>query len=617
MVKIFIFEILFSAEILFMSEYIVSARKYRPGKFNEIVGQDNIVKTLKNAIGNGQLAQAYLFSGPRGVGKTTCARIFAKTINCMQLTEDTEACAGCESCQAFENNTSFNVHELDAASNNSVEDIRNLIDQVRIPPQIGRYKIYIIDEVHMLSQQAFNAFLKTLEEPPKHAIFILATTEKHKIIPTILSRCQIFDFKRIMVPSMVSHLKDIAEKEGAICEEDGLNIIAQKADGSLRDALSIFDKIVSFSDGNVTYQSVLENLNVLDYDYYFSLVDAFYKNDYARAILIFDEILDKGFNETNFLNGLMKHFRDLLMLQNPGTIKLLEVGENIAKKYEVQAKGVSVDFLLRGIQLLNEFSVEHKTVLDKRLHVELALIELSGLTGKPEREQQTVISKSPEIKLAAKPVVKEPDTVEYSVASKQEETKQPEKTTVESLTITEEKTEKPTPPANPIEEKKTEAKNPMGNIVPDVGSLLQDDENKKNKDEKAIEKTDAEPDSESFTAEDLKRVWQKFAEVYLKEKPRLAHIFQNFSPAIKQFPEMEIELINGNQELEIKSIYQELVSYLKKSLKNAGITIKITVNKEKTIRTDIPYTDEEKYQHLRKENPKIDDLRNQLNLFID
>ncbi len=600
-----------------MSEYIVSARKYRPAKFNEIVGQENIVKTLKNAIGNGQLAQAYLFSGPRGVGKTTCARIFAKTINCTQLTEEIEACGNCESCHAFEDQTSFNVHELDAASNNSVEDIRNLIEQVRIPPQIGKYKVYIIDEVHMLSQQAFNAFLKTLEEPPKHAIFILATTEKHKIIPTILSRCQIFDFKRITVPSMVNHLKAIAIKENATVEEDGLNIIAQKADGSLRDALSIFDKIVSFSEGNVSYQSVLENLNVLDYDYYFSLIDAFSKNDYAKAILTFDEILDNGFNETNFLNGLMKHFRDLLMLQNPGTVKLLEVGENIAGKYEVQAKSVPVNFLLRGIQLLNRFSVEHKTVLDKRLHVELALIELSNITGKSNVQSSSPVIEKKQEKPVAKSVVKEQKPADYSPSAKPDVTKEHIEAVSEVKDKTEETIKKTVLPVKQAEEKKPEIKNPMKGIIPDVGSMIQDDKTSGNEKNKDTGEQQIESHNDEFTAEDLKIAWQRFAELYLKEKPRLSQIFRNLLPVIKQLPELEIELINENQESEMKSIYHELTGFLKKSLKNTGIILKITVNKEKTIRTEIPYTDEEKYQHLRKENPKIDDLKDQLNLFFD
>ncbi len=600
-----------------MSEYIVSARKYRPGKFNEIVGQQNIVKTLKNAINNGQLAQAYLFSGPRGVGKTTCARIFAKTINCTNLTDQTEACDNCDSCKAFENNTSFNVHELDAASNNSVEDIRNLIDQVRIPPQIGRYKVYIIDEVHMLSQQAFNAFLKTLEEPPKHAIFILATTEKHKIIPTILSRCQIFDFKRITIPSMVNHLKEIAEKEQVAVEEDGLNIIAQKADGSLRDSLSIFDKIVSFSNGNVTYQSVLENLNVLDYDYYFSLVDAFYKNDYAQAILTFDEILDKGFNESNFLNGLMKHFRDLLMLQNKGTVKLLEVGEKIAQKYEVQAKSVSVDFLLRGIEVLNRFAVEHKTVLDKRLHVELALIEMSNITSDFSGKPITTIEDKQTKRVVKKQVVKESEPSAYVAQPQSIEIKSIEKQIDTEEPKIDEKKEKSIPTIS-AEVKQVKTENPMDGIIPNVGSLLQKDnltfENEKKKNQKKILD---EQKNTKFSEEDLQEAWLGFASLYFKEEPRLSQLFRTFLPTIKDFPKIEIELLNENQETEIKSIYPELLAYLKEKLMNSELQLNIMVNKEKTVHSEVPYTDEEKYKHLKKENPKIDDLKDQLNLFAD
>ncbi|HIE16204.1 MAG TPA: DNA polymerase III subunit gamma/tau [Bacteroidales bacterium] len=581
-----------------MSEYVVSARKYRPAKFNEIVGQDNIVKTLKNAISNGQLAQAYLFSGPRGVGKTTCARIFAKTINCTHISEETEACGVCESCLAFVDNTSFNVYELDAASNNSVEDIRNLIEQVRIPPQIGKYKVYIIDEVHMLSQQAFNAFLKTLEEPPKHAIFILATTEKHKIIPTILSRCQIFDFKRISVFAMHEHLKHIAQTEDIDFEEDGLNIIAQKADGSLRDALSIFDKIVSFSNGNVSYQSVLENLNVLDYDYYFSLVDTFYKNDYAQAILIFDEILDKGFNETNFLNGLIRHFRDLLMLQNKETIKLLEVGEKVAKKYEIQANQVSVPFLLEGIQLLNNFSVEHKTVLDKRLHVELALIELSGIVNNKDTLQDnketpigTINIKKQEEK---KYVEEKSNPVILREPSKEAKNEQAQKETVKKQEVT------------------------TSNIIPNIGDMLQNEDTAADK-TKETASVEGETDEENttFTLEELKQAWNRFSDFYLKEKPRLYRIFQDFSPEITHMPEIKLEFLNESQETEIKQIYGELLTYLKNHLKNKDIKIKIVVNKNKTLRTLIPYSDEEKYQELKKENPKIDVLKNQLNLFFD
>ena len=327
-----------------MENFIVSARKYRPDSFDTVVAQSSITGTLKNAIKKSQLAHAYLFCGPRGIGKTTCARIFAKTINCSNLSHEVEACNECESCKAFNSSRSFNIHELDAASNNSVEDIRSLIDQVRIPPQVGKYSVYIIDEVHMLSSQAFNAFLKTLEEPPKHAIFILATTEKHKIIPTILSRCQIFDFNRISVSDITAHLEYVAKKEGVSAENEALNVIAQKADGAMRDALSIFDQVVSFSGKDITYQNVISNLNVLDYDYYFRLVDHFLKNEVADVLLIFDEILNHGFDGHHFITGLCSHLRDLLVCSDKQTVQLLEVGGEIRERYKVQAATCPADF---------------------------------------------------------------------------------------------------------------------------------------------------------------------------------------------------------------------------------------------------------------------------------
>ncbi len=360
-------------------EYIVSARKYRPTTFQTVVGQSNITTTLKNAIKNNQLAHAYLFCGPRGVGKTTCARIFAKTINCSNVSEDFDACNVCESCQSFNENRSYNIHELDAASNNSVEDIRNLTDKVRVPPQMGSYSVYIIDEVHMLSQSAFNAFLKTLEEPPKHAIFILATTEKHKILPTILSRCQIFDFNRISIQDAVNHLKYVAQKENVTAEEEALNVIAQKADGAMRDALSIFDQVIAFSGKNITYEQVIENLNVLDYDFYFKITDALLAEDHKQALLIFDEILKKGFDAQHFISGLASHFRDLLVCQDQATIKLMEVGESTKQRYAQQATSCSVDFLYEALGIATECDFQYRLAKNKRLHVEFALIKMSRI----------------------------------------------------------------------------------------------------------------------------------------------------------------------------------------------------------------------------------------------
>ncbi|HKJ79856.1 MAG TPA: DNA polymerase III subunit gamma/tau [Prolixibacteraceae bacterium] len=365
-----------------MENFIVSARKYRPDSFDTVVAQSSITSTLKNAIKNSQLAHAYLFCGPRGVGKTTCARIFAKTINCSNLSDEVEACNECDSCKAFNTQRSFNIHELDAASNNSVDDIRVLIDQVRIPPQVGKYSVYIIDEVHMLSSQAFNAFLKTLEEPPKHAIFILATTEKHKIIPTILSRCQIFDFNRISVSEITAHLEEVAKKEGVSVESQALNVVAHKADGAMRDALSIFDQIVSFSGKDISYQDVISNLNVLDYDYYFRLVDHFLKNEVPDALLIFDEILSHGFDGHHFINGLSSHLRDLLVCSDPVTVQLLEVGGDIKERYKTQAIACPENFLLDALQISNDCDYKYKSSQNKRLLVELALVKMAQLTLK-------------------------------------------------------------------------------------------------------------------------------------------------------------------------------------------------------------------------------------------
>ena len=364
-----------------MDNYIVSARKYRPMTFDSVVGQGALTVTLKNAIQSGRLAHAYLFCGPRGVGKTTCARIFAKTINCLNPQPNGEACGECESCKAFNEQRSYNIHELDAASNNSVEDIRQLIEQVRIPPQIGKYKVFIIDEVHMLSQAAFNAFLKTLEEPPHHAIFILATTEKHKILPTIMSRCQIYDFKRMGVNDIVGHLKNVAEKEGITVEDAALNIIAQKADGGMRDALSIFDQVASFCGGNITYQRTIENLNVLDYDYYFRLTDFFLEGKITECMLTLNEILSKGFEGQYFITGLSSHFRNLLVSQDAQTVGLIEASEEVRNRYKEQAKKCKPQFLFRAMKLANDCDLNYKQSQNKRLLVELTLIEMAQLSS--------------------------------------------------------------------------------------------------------------------------------------------------------------------------------------------------------------------------------------------
>jgi DNA polymerase-3 subunit gamma/tau len=395
-----------------MENYIVSARKYRPSTFESVVGQHALTTTLKNAIATNKLAHAYLFCGPRGVGKTTCARIFAKTINCMSPTAEGEACNQCESCTAFNEQRSYNIHELDAASNNSVDDIRQLVEQVRIPPQIGKYKVYIIDEVHMLSASAFNAFLKTLEEPPRHAIFILATTEKHKILPTILSRCQIYDFNRISVEDTVAHLAYVASKEGITAEPEALNIIALKADGGMRDALSIFDQVVSFTGGNITYQSVIENLNVLDYEYYFRLTDHFLENKVCDALLLLNDVLNKGFDGSHFITGLSSHFRDLLVSKDPATLPLLEVGASIRQRYQEQAQKCPLPFLYRAMKLCNDCDLNYRASKNKRLLVELTLIQVAQITAEGD---DAASGHSP--KQAIKPIFTQPAPAQQSQAA--------------------------------------------------------------------------------------------------------------------------------------------------------------------------------------------------------
>jgi len=369
-----------------MSDFVVSARKYRPQTFDTVVGQSSITNTLKSAIKNDHLAQAFLFCGSRGVGKTTTARILAKTLNCFNRTENIEACDQCDSCQSFNTGNSLNVYELDAASNNSVEDIRNLIDQVRIAPQLGDYKVYIIDEVHMLSNSAFNAFLKTLEEPPKHAIFILATTEKHKIIPTILSRCQIFDFNRIKVKDIADHLAGIATKEGINADPEALHLIAQKADGALRDALSIFDQIVTFTGNELTYKSVIENLNILDYDYYFRIVESAQKEDIPSSLLLLNDIVEKGFDLHHFIVGLSEHYRNLLVCKDMRTASLLEVGESVEQRYIDQAKGINSPVILRSLAIISKGDVEFKASKNQRLLVELVLMQLCSLQQEQEKK---------------------------------------------------------------------------------------------------------------------------------------------------------------------------------------------------------------------------------------
>jgi len=534
-----------------------------------------------------------------GVGKTTCARIFAKTINCMNITADQEACNECESCTSFNESRSYNIHELDAASNNSVEDIRNLNDQVRIPPQVGKYSIYIIDEVHMLSLSAFNAFLKTLEEPPPHAIFILATTEKHKIIPTILSRCQIFDFNRIEINDIVGHLEYIANNEGVSYDVDGLNVIAQKADGAMRDALSIFDQIVSFSGSEVTYDNVIENLNVLDYEYYFRLVDASLEGNYSSTLLLFDEILNKGFDGHNFLTGLSKHLRDVLICKDIVTVNLLQVGASIRDRYKAQAEKSPAGFLLDALEISNKFDLSYKTSNNPRLHVELALMQLSVLTKKKRSvEQQPVVKKNNE---SATPIPTQ-KTVQQPI-------KKSEPVKVEH------KTQPVVAPPLP----KTKVKNYRSGLS--TGSMSVQDALKasvkqeiKSEEKPKIIIDDTAIREDEFTADDLKKVWLNYAETKIKtEQPRLYSIMLNSVPEIKDKTNLHLKLTNDSQKNNIDEIKSNVVNFLKDKLNNSNIDLLIEVQQIESKGKQI-YTDNDKLEFLIEKHPELGKMKQQLGL---
>lgn len=570
-----------------MENFIVSARKYRPATFKSVVGQASITTTLKNAIQRKQLAQAYLFCGPRGVGKTTCARIFAKTINCQNLSPELEACNKCESCKSFNTNRSYNIHELDAASNNSVEDIRKLIEQVRIPPQIGKYSVYIIDEVHMLSQSAFNAFLKTLEEPPAHAIFIMATTEKHKILPTILSRCQIFDFNRIRVEDTVNYLEYIAKTEGVEYEVEALNIIAQKADGAMRDALSIFDQVVSFSENHITYQKVIENLNVLDYQYYFRLTENFLKGDYADSLQIFDELLSKGFDAQQFITGLSMHLRNVLVCHDPKTIPLLEVGAAIAQKYKEMAATCPPGFLIEALQVTNQFDVAFRQSPNQRLHVELMLIKLCGLNQKKKSDDSQV---------------EDSDPVEYS---------QPISSTVKPTS-----TPKaiPTTPKTPV--RTTSIKSAL-NGAPNNADI-------KNNDEPKVEEIQTE--NQGIASVEIKRIsheqileaWTSFAEQIQKDKPAHFSLMQVYKPFLKENNKITIQF-EGQIQIELFSeIKKDLLTYIKKSfgILNIEIAEEIVEKIEDNGKPRL-YTPDDKFRFMAERNPALIRLKQQLNLDLD
>jgi DNA polymerase-3 subunit gamma/tau len=572
-----------------MKNYVVSARKYRPTTFKSVVGQTALTNTLKNAIKSNHLAHAYLFCGTRGVGKTTCARIFAKTINCEHLTEDFEACNECESCKAFNEQRSYNIHELDAASNNSVEGIRSLIDQVRIPPQIGKYSVYIIDEVHMLSSSAFNAFLKTLEEPPAHAIFILATTEKHKIIPTILSRCQIYDFNRISVSDIVGHLQYVAHEEGITVDVNGLNVVAQKCDGGMRDALSIFDQLVSLCGNNITYQDVLTNLNVLDYDYYFQLVDAFMKGDVNASLLIFNEIINHGFDAHHFVSGLSSHFRDLLVSKDSQTIQLLEVGADIGKHYQVQARQCPDDFIFQALKICNDCDLNYNISKNKRLLVEIMLIRLCQLI-KPEKKLITEEKSEPLQKIVGEPVT----NVAASIKSS------PSATKIQNSTVG---TPNGAEALKQIKAERPTSISIKNNVVSSPSSSYEKSQN-----EQPIIQ------NEKYSQEDLQNAWVQLAKT-MTDEVRMTAFMQSNLPELISNTEFRILVTNELQEKELKRLEPTILNYLQTTLKNSNIKMSIQFHEDTSALKG--KTPEEKYKIMAEENPTLAKLRNDLQLEID
>ena len=595
-----------------MENYIVSARKYRPATFDSVVGQRALTTTLKNAIGTGKLAHAYLFCGPRGVGKTTCARIFAKTINCMNPTPDGEACNECESCRAFLEQRSYNIHELDAASNNSVDDIRQLVEQVRIPPQIGKYKVYIIDEVHMLSQSAFNAFLKTLEEPPRHAIFILATTEKHKILPTILSRCQIYDFNRIGVEDTVAHLAYVASKEGITAEPEALNVIALKADGGMRDALSIFDQVVSFTGGHISYQGVIENLNVLDYEYYFRLTDCFLENRVSDALLLLNEVLNKGFDAGHFITGLSSHLRDLLVSKEPSTLPLLEVGASIRQRYQEQAQKCPLPFLYRAMKLCNDCDLNYRASKNKRLLVELTLIQVAQLTSAEGDD----VSGGRSPKEVIKPLFTQPVAAQQPQAAPVAPQAQPQpKPQVPAA--------QPQPAAQPAarttaemfaqrtEEKKVHVVRP-GGIGFSIKRPQVAEEQKDNTPVAMPPTSDTLPEEDYiFNERDIQHYWYEYAGRMPQEQIAIAKRMQTMHPKLDGTT-FEITVDNEIIAKDFIALIPSIQNYMRTSLKNRTIcmTVRVSAPEEK-VRA---YSRSEKFQMMAQKNPVLLELKEAFNL---
>ncbi|MDR0757249.1 MAG: DNA polymerase III subunit gamma/tau [Tannerella sp.] len=573
-----------------MDNYIVSARKYRPSTFNSVVGQKSLTTTLKNAIQRHKLSHAYLFCGPRGVGKTSCARIFAKTINCLHPGDNGEACNECESCISFNEQRSLNIHELDAASHNSVEDIRSLTEQVRIPPQLGKYNIYIIDEVHMLSQNAFNAFLKTLEEPPAHAIFILATTEKQKLLATILSRCQIYDFTRITVADIVEHLQYVASQEGISAEPEALNIIAQKVDGGMRDALSIFDQIVSYTGGNITYKSVIENLNILDCDYYFRFTDIILKGEVSNGMLLLNEIFRKGFDGQHIINGLASYFRDLLVCKDESTLVLFEMGASVRDRYRDMSRQCSDQFLYQAISLANDCDMKYRNSHNKRLLLELTLIQLCQLT--PSGAQQPEEKKKPLLhtltEAPATPAPLPPEAARTSI---------PESKKV---------AEPAGAPSSPGAVSRPPRSTSIGNLTPpsEPQTAHQPPAEKKN-----------ESDVTPFGTEEIIRCWDEYAAKMPKQKGHLKNTMINCKPVLKDNFRFEVVVYNPVQKDELLNESAEILKTLRAQLKNSRIQFTVLIDERNEKK--LAYTSIEKFEHLNRINSLLSHLKEEFDLTAD
>ena len=578
-----------------MENYIVSARKYRPTTFESVVGQQALTQTLRNAIRTNHLAHAYLFCGPRGVGKTTCARIFAKTINCLTPTAEHDACNQCESCVAFNEQRSFNIHELDAASNNSVDDIRSLIDQVRIPPQIGKYSVYIIDEVHMLSQGAFNALLKTLEEPPSYAIFILATTEKHKVLPTILSRCQVYDFSRITVADTIHHLQYVAQQEGVNASEEALNVVAQKADGGMRDALSIFDQLVSFCGTTITYEQAIAVLNVLDTDYYFCLVDAALAQNVSAALLLLNEVLVKGFDAGNFVTGFAQHLRDVLVSKDAATAQLLETSDAIRQHYQEQAKRCQAKWLFNALDVMNTCDIQYRTAKNKRLTVELSLVKLCRLLEPVEAPMAQPVQKPAP---AAKPATA--TNTPAAPVSAPQPAPQPAAQPAPAP-----KAAAPTPPPPP---------KPVIGAMPSLGSLGKMGTMPQPAAQPAEAPAEQQKRNNPFTLDQLRSAWVGQIKHFEKEE-RFKNMLTTYELVQDTDTLFHITVDNQLQKKEFAKFGKQLMDNIRQVLQNDMIQLRVDV--AEYVAANVAYTATEKYKMLAQQNPHLDELRQRMNLQLE